>query len=182
MTWLGKMLMVASVTRPSFKKCRRVFFADAKLAEVQTEIDRLLQGIPNLPHASVPAGNDENDNIEIRQWGSPVELSFEAKDHVDLGAELNGLDFDTAAKITGSRFSYMRGGLASLQRALTQFMLNTHVQDHGYETAMNTYQCPMKCEEDKTYGEEGSCPVCKMDLKKVEVAANDATKEEGGVE
>ena len=56
------------------------------------------------------------------------------------------------------------------------------VQDHGYETAMNTYQCPMKCEEDKTYGEEGSCPVCKMDLKKVEVAANDATKEEGGVE
>ncbi|HAZ80353.1 MAG TPA: serine--tRNA ligase [Porticoccaceae bacterium] len=113
--------------------------ADAKLAEVQTEIDRLLQGIPNLPHASVPAGNDENDNIEIRQWGSPVELSFEAKDHVDLGAELNGLDFDTAAKITGSRFSYMRGGLASLQRALTQFMLNTHVQDHGYEEVYVPY-------------------------------------------
>ncbi|MDG0969936.1 MAG: serine--tRNA ligase [Porticoccaceae bacterium] len=137
--------------------------ADAKLAEVQTAIDELLQGIPNLPHASVPAGNDESDNIEIRQWGSPLELSFGAKDHVDLGAKLNGLDFDTASKITGSRFSYMRGGLASLQRALTQFMLNTHIQDHGYEEVY----VPYIVNRDSLFG-TGQLPKFEEDLFKLE--------------
>ena len=106
--------------------------ADAALAAVQEELDALLQGIPNIPHKSVPAGNDEDDNVEVRRWGEPRVFDFEVKDHVDLGDALNGLDFDTASKITGSRFSQMRGGLASLHRALTQFMLNTHIQEHGY--------------------------------------------------
>ncbi len=113
--------------------------ADAALVAVQGQLDDLLQGIPNIPHESVPAGNDEDDNIEVRRWGEPPSFDFEVKDHVDLGAALNGLDFDIAAKITGSRFSQMRGGLASLHRALTQFMLNTHIQDHGYEEVYVPY-------------------------------------------
>ena len=113
--------------------------ADAALAKVQEALDGLLHGIPNIPHASVPAGNDEDDNVEIRRWGEPRVFEFEVKDHVDLGDALNGLDFETATKITGSRFSQMRGGLATMHRALTQFMLNTHIQEHGYEEVYVPY-------------------------------------------
>jgi seryl-tRNA synthetase len=113
--------------------------ADAALASIQEELDAMLQGIPNIPHISVPAGNDETDNVEVRRWGTPRTFEFAVKDHVDLGDALNGLDFDTAAKITGARFSQMRGGLASLHRALTQFMLNTHIQEHGYEEVYVPY-------------------------------------------
>ena len=113
--------------------------ADAALAEVQAQLDSLLQEIPNIPHSSVPAGKSEDDNVEVRRWGAPRQFEFEVKDHVDLGAALNGLDFDVAAKITGSRFSQMRGGLASLHRALTQFMLNTHINEHGYEEVYVPY-------------------------------------------
>ena len=113
--------------------------ADAELAEVQDALNTMLQGIPNIPHQSVPVGNDEDDNVEVRRWGEPNTFDFDVKDHVDLGAAFNGLDFDTAAKITGSRFSQMRGGLASLHRALTQFMLNTHIQEHGYEEVYVPY-------------------------------------------
>ena len=113
--------------------------ADAALASVQEQLDTLVQGIPNLPHPSVPVGNDEDDNIELRTWGTPVTLGFEPKDHVDLGSDLGQLDFDRAAKITGSRFSQMRGGLASLHRALTQYMLNTHIHEHGYEEVYVPY-------------------------------------------
>ena len=113
--------------------------ADAALAKVQEALDGLLHGIPNIPHASVPAGNDEDDNVEIRRWGEPRVFQFEVKDHVDLGDALNGLDFETATKITGSRFSQMRGGLATMHRALTQFMLNTHIQEHGYEEVYVPY-------------------------------------------
>jgi len=113
--------------------------ADAALAEVQTQLDEILQGIPNIPDASVPAGQDESDNVEVRRWGTPRAFDFEVKDHVDLGADLNGLDFDRAAKITGSRFAQMRGGLARLHRALTQFMLNTHGEEHGYEEVYVPY-------------------------------------------
>ena len=113
--------------------------ADAALAKVQEALDGLLHGIPNVPHSSVPAGNDEDDNLEVRRWGEPRAFEFEVKDHVDLGDALNGLDFETATKITGSRFSQMRGGLATMHRALTQFMLNTHIQEHGYEEVYVPY-------------------------------------------
>jgi seryl-tRNA synthetase len=137
--------------------------ADAALAAVQEELDGLLQGIPNVPHHSVPAGSDEEDNVEIRRWGEPRAFDFEVKDHVDLGAAINGLDFDAASKITGSRFSQMRGGLASLHRALTQFMLNTHIQDHGYEEVY----VPYIVNRESLYG-TGQLPKFEEDLFKLD--------------
>ena len=113
--------------------------ADSALAAVQQALDELLHGIPNTPHDSVPAGKDEDDNVEVRTWGTPKTFKFDVKDHVDLGDALNSLDFDTAAKITGSRFSQMRGDLATLHRVLTQFMLNTHIAEHGYEEVYVPY-------------------------------------------
>ena len=137
--------------------------ADAALAAVQEELDGLLQGIPNVPHHSVPAGSDEEDNVEVRRWGEPRAFDFEVKDHVDLGAAINGLDFDAASKITGSRFSQMRGGLASLHRALTQFMLNTHIQDHGYEEVY----VPYIVNRESLYG-TGQLPKFEEDLFKLD--------------
>ena len=87
----------------------------------------------------MPAGKDEDDNVEVRSWGTPKTFNFDVKDHVDLGDALNSLDFDTAAKITGSRFSQMRGDLATLHRVLTQFMINTHIAEHGYEEVYVPY-------------------------------------------
>jgi len=98
-----------------------------------------MMGIPNLPDDSVPDGLKEEDNVEIRKWGEPTALDFEAKDHVDLGAPNNWLDFETASKLTGSRFVTMRGGMAKLHRALTQFMLDTHGNEHGYEEVYVPY-------------------------------------------
>ena len=137
--------------------------ADAALAGVQVQLDDLLQGIPNLPHESVPAGSDENDNVEVRAWGTPKQFDFDVKDHVDLGAELGGMDFDVAAKITGSRFSQMRGDLASLHRALTQFMLNTHIYEHGYEEVY----VPYIVNRDSLFG-TGQLPKFEEDLFKLE--------------
>jgi seryl-tRNA synthetase len=99
---------------------------------VQQALDELLMGTPNLPDAAVPEGVDEDDNEEIMTWGTPPVLSFEAKDHADLGEALGQLDFELAGKITGSRFSVMQGQLAKLQRALTHFMLDLHTTRHGY--------------------------------------------------
>ncbi len=113
--------------------------AEAKLAEIQLQLDQLLHEIPNVPDSTVPAGKDESDNVEIRRWGTPRDFDFEVKDHVDLGAALDSLDFDRAAKITGSRFAHMAGSLATLHRALTQFMLNTHIQEHGYREVYVPY-------------------------------------------
>jgi len=137
--------------------------ADANLAGVQESLDAMLQGIPNIPHSSVPAGNDEDDNVEVRRWGEPKAFDFAVKDHVDLGDALNGLDFDTASKITGSRFSQMRGGLASMHRALTQFMLNTHIQEHGYEEVY----VPYIVNRDSLYG-TGQLPKFEEDLFKLD--------------
>ena len=137
--------------------------ADAALAGVQVQLDDLVQGIPNLPHESVPAGSDENDNVEVRAWGTPKHFDFDVKDHVDLGAELGGMDFDVAAKITGSRFSQMRGDLASLHRALTQFMLNTHIYEHGYEEVY----VPYIVNRDSLFG-TGQLPKFEEDLFKLE--------------
>lgn len=109
------------------------------LEQVQDDQNALLLTIPNLPHESVPAGKGEEENVEIRRWGTPAEFSFEPKDHVDLGEKLGLLDFEAAAKIAGSRFSVMKGPLARLHRALTQFMLDTHTQEHGYQEAYVPY-------------------------------------------
>ena len=105
---------------------------EAELATIQTELEDYLLGVPNLPHASVPDGRAESDNKEIRRWGELPRFGFEPKDHVDIGAGLGMLDFETAAKISGARFVVMRGALARLQRALIQFMLDLHTRDHGY--------------------------------------------------
>jgi len=105
---------------------------DQQLSDVQTSLKDIQMAIPNLPHESVPVGKDENDNVEIRQWGEPAQFDFVAKDHVVLGDELGLLDFETAAKISGARFTVMSAGLARLHRALTQFMLDTHSREHGY--------------------------------------------------
>ncbi|ALS58461.1 serine--tRNA ligase [Pandoraea norimbergensis] len=105
--------------------------SSVRLEEIQTRMSDVLLGVPNLPHESVPVGNDETQNVEVRRWGTPREFDFTPRDHVDLGAKL-GLDFDAAAKLAGARFSVMKGGIARLHRALAQFMLDTHTGEHGY--------------------------------------------------
>jgi seryl-tRNA synthetase len=104
----------------------------ARLSILQTEIADFLMGIPNLPDDSVPVGKDENDNQEVKRWGAIPEFAFPVKDHVDLGAPL-GLDFESAAKISGSRFVVLKGPVARLHRALAQFMLDIHTGNHDYE-------------------------------------------------
>ncbi len=110
----------------------RLKACEEKLNEVQTKLSAIMMEIPNIPHESVPQGKTEEDNEEIRRWGEKPEFAFEPKDHVDLGAGLDQMDFETAAKIASSRFVIMKGQIAQLHRALVQFMLNTHTQDHGY--------------------------------------------------
>ena len=110
-----------------------------ELATLQEELNAILMGIPNIPHASVPEGNGEEDNPELRKWGTPPAFDFAPKDHVDLGEHLGQLDFETAAKLTGSRFSVMQGPLARLHRALIQFMLDTHTREHGYSEVYVPY-------------------------------------------
>ena len=111
---------------------------ESKLSDIQSQLNDLLLRIPNLPHESVPVGKDESENVEVRRWGTPRQFDFEIKDHVDVGAQL-GLDFDTAAKESGSRFAFMRGQVARLHRALAQFMLDTHTQEHGYTECYTPY-------------------------------------------
>ena len=103
-----------------------------KAQQASDALHSLMMEIPNIPDDDVPAGDDENANKEILSWGTPKKFDFEVRDHVDIGTELGGLDFDLASKLTGSRFAVMSGGMARLHRALTQFMLNTHIVDHGY--------------------------------------------------
>ncbi|CAC9588228.1 Seryl-tRNA synthetase (EC 6.1.1.11) [uncultured Gammaproteobacteria bacterium] len=112
--------------------------AKTELQSIQAEIDTIVMGLPNIPHESVPEGNSEDDNIEVSKWGDPGQYNFEVKDHVDLGG-LYGLDFETAAKIAGSRFCVMTGKIAKLHRALTQFMLDHHTENNGYTEAYVPY-------------------------------------------
>jgi seryl-tRNA synthetase len=106
--------------------------ADATINAIQAELDAWALGLPNLLHESVPEGRDESANQEVRRWGEPRKFDFTPKDHVAIGEQLGGLDFESAAKISGARFSVLRGGLARLHRALAQFMLDTHTDEHGY--------------------------------------------------
>jgi len=106
--------------------------AEQELGEIQDQLSSITLGIPNIPHNSVPDGLGESDNVEIRRWGEPKNFGFDVKDHVALGETIGGMDFETAAKITGSRFTLMSGPLARLHRALTQYMLDLHTSEHGY--------------------------------------------------
>jgi seryl-tRNA synthetase len=110
----------------------------ARLEELQARISDFMLAVPNIPHESVPQGADETSNVEVRKIGTPRVFNFEVKDHVDVGAAL-GLDFDVAAKLTGSRFAVMKGGIARLHRALAQFMLDTQVNEHGYTECYTPY-------------------------------------------
>ncbi len=112
---------------------------EAELAELQARLDAILMGIPNLLDEDVPDGADENDNAELRRVGEPPAFDFEPKDHVDLGLPHGWLDFESAAKLSGSRFAVMRGGMARLHRALIQFMLDIHTQAHGYREVYVPY-------------------------------------------
>jgi seryl-tRNA synthetase len=116
----------------------RLEVAKEAFAEVQGELQNFLLAIPNLPHEEVPVGKDEADNKQLRAWGEPREFNFTPLDHVDL-TEQGGLDFETAAKISGSRYVVMKGDVARLHRALTQFMLDTHAQQHGYQEVYVPY-------------------------------------------
>lgn len=112
---------------------------EARLSTLQNEMQAFLAGIPNLPQEGVPVGLNEEGNVEIRRWGSPRHFDFSPRDHVDLGEELELLDFPTAVKIATSRFALMRGDLARLHRALAQFMLDVHTGEHGYEEVYVPY-------------------------------------------
>ena len=110
----------------------------AQLDEIQKRLQDLMLGVPNLPHESVPVGDDETQNVEVRRFGAPRAFDFEVKDHVDVGAPL-GLDFETGAKLSGARFTLLRGPIARLHRALAQFMIDTHTEQHGYTEAYTPY-------------------------------------------
>lgn len=134
--------------------------AKAELDSLLTEIAEITAGVPNLPDASVPVGKDESENKEILKWGTPRAFDFQVKDHVDIADGLaNGLDFETAAKLTGSRFVVMRGQMARLNRAIAQFMLDTHTQENGYQEMY----VPYLVNHDSLYG-TGQLPKFGEDL------------------
>ena len=137
--------------------------AEEELHAVQAQLREIALGMPNLPHESVPDGQGEEDNREERTWGKIPAFDFEPKDHVDIGEGLGGLDFDAAAKLTGSRFVVMSGAMARLHRALTQFMLDIHTGEHGYT---ETY-VPYMVNSDSLYG-TGQLPKFVEDLFKLE--------------
>lgn len=112
---------------------------DEELNEVDEKLNYIMMRIPNIPHESVPMGDSEDDNIEVRKWGETPAFEFEAKPHWDLGTDLNILDFERAAKVTGSRFVFYRGLGARLERALINFMLDLHIDEHGYEEILPPY-------------------------------------------
>ncbi len=112
---------------------------EAHLEALQMKLQDLMLHVPNLPHISVPAGKSSDDNIEVRRWGTPKKYDFEVKDHVDIGANLRGLDFAMGAKLAGARFTFMKGSVARLHRAIAQFMLDMQTQEHGYTECYTPY-------------------------------------------
>lgn len=134
-----------------------------ELKELLVQLQDVYYSLPNLPHSSVPAGASEDDNVEVRRWGTPREFDFEPKDHVDVGEGLGGLDFETAAKITGARFVVMSGPLAKMHRALIQFMLDTHTGENGY----NEVYVPYMVNEDSLKG-TGQLPKFGQELYKLQ--------------
>jgi seryl-tRNA synthetase len=144
--------------------------------DILAKLNDISLTLPNLPADDVPAGADENDNVEIVKWGEPKQFDFEVKDHVDLGEALNkGLDFETGVKLTGSRFTVMRGGVARMHRALVQFMLDTHADKHGY-TEMYV---PYLVNKDSLFG-TGQLPKFAGDLFHTKGLINDDGEEQEG--
>jgi seryl-tRNA synthetase len=137
--------------------------AEDQLRELQEELNHFLAAIPNVPDEDVPAGKDDDDNVELRTWGTPRVFSFEPQDHVALGEALNGMDFETATNLAHSRFVVMRGQVARLHRALAQFMLDLHVEEHGYTEAY----VPYLVNADALFG-TGQLPKFEADLFRVE--------------
>lgn len=142
--------------------------AETALQEVQAELDAVFLAIPNIPADDVPFGRGEDDNVEVSRWGTPRDFDFEIKDHVDVGESVGGLHFDQASKIAGARFNVLTGPLAQLQRALTQFMLNTHTTEHGY----TEIYVPVVVNNDSLTG-TGQLPKFEEDLFKVPHGDND---------
>jgi seryl-tRNA synthetase len=136
--------------------------AEADLSAVQQEWENVLSAIPNFPAEDVPVGKSEEDNVQVRVWGTPRIFDFKVKDHVDLGADLEQLDFEVAGKITGSRFAVMKKSVARLHRALIQFMLDTHISEHGYDEVY----VPFLVNKESLYG-TGQLPKFEADLFKL---------------
>ena len=145
--------------------------SEALLNEVQAELQNMLLLVPNLPHPSVPQGKSETDNVEVRKIGTPRVFDFEVKDHTDVGTPL-GLDFDTGIKLSGARFTFMRGKIAKLHRALSQFMLDTQ-EKHGYEECYTPYLV-----NKETLIGTGQLPKFEADLFKLPFGLEDATQEQ----
>jgi len=133
------------------------------LGKLQERYNAFVSLIPNLPHESVPVGKDEKDNVEVLRWGTPRSFDFAVKDHVELGEKLGGLDFETAVKISGSRFTLMKGDIARLHRAIAQFMLDTHTAEHGYTEVY----VPYLVNPDSMFG-TGQLPKFESDLFKIQ--------------
>ncbi|RAK06926.1 seryl-tRNA synthetase [Halanaerobium saccharolyticum] len=141
----------------------RIKELDQKVAEVEAELNDLLLAIPNIPHESVPVGTDEEDNKEIRKWGEPRNFDFEDKAHWDIGEDLDILDFERGGKVTGTRFTFLKGAGARLERALINFMLNLHTDEHGYKEVFP----PFIANADSMTG-TGQLPKFKKDMFKLE--------------
>lgn len=150
--------------------------AKALLQDVQGQLDEILMTLPNIVDQSVPAGRDENDNVELRTFGEPRSFNYEPRDHVDLGSRRASLDFETATKLTGSRFAVLRGELAQMHRALVQLMLDTHTSEHGY-TEINV---PYVVNSDSLRG-TGQLPKFEEDLFRL-VWGDAATQSEAGAD
>ncbi len=140
---------------------------EQQLTDLQARIDGIVSGIPNILNESVPDGKSEEENVEIRRWGEPTSFDFEVKDHVDLGLTNGWMDFESATKLTGSRFVVMRSAMARMHRALIQFMLDTHTTEHGYEEVY----VPYIVNSDSLYG-TGQLPKFAEDLFKLEGEQN----------
>ncbi len=134
-----------------------------RLEEIQSELESIYLAVPNVPAEDTPEGENENDNVELRRWGTPRSFDFDVQDHVAIGANLDGMSFEQAAKITGSRFVCLSGGLARLHRALAQFMLDMHGQQHGYTEVY----VPYIVHADSLYG-TGQLPKFAEDLFAIE--------------
>jgi len=137
--------------------------SEKELAEIQGQLEEFVRVVPNLPHESVPLGSTPEENVEKRRWGEPRKFDFAPKDHVDVGTGLGMLDFETAAKLSGARFVVMKGALSRLHRALAQFMLDTHTQEHGYTEVYTPYMVSSECADSVT-----SLAKFKDDLFKIE--------------
>jgi seryl-tRNA synthetase len=164
---IGKLIKAGQDASARQQQVREMADRAAELEARATEVDErfreTLAGVPNLPHASVPAGKSADDNVEVRKWGTPPEFSFPAKPHWDLGPELGILDFDRAAKITGARFAVYMGLGAKLERALINFMLDVHTEHHGYSEVLP----PFVINSASLYG-TGQLPKFAADLFKLE--------------